>query len=282
MEIKAIALDMDGTLLDPSGSIDDKLLSLLSNLRKQGIKIFVATGRTQKEIADVLPSHVKLDGYVTANGMGAYTDSKPLAQHALHKQLLQQVLSEAREAKLYYEVHPLQESRFALELDKEYFTNEVIHTMAPETLLTNEFNSRTAAIDKKIQWVQELNFQDIVKVYFFSMSPKKINDWKARLNTFKQERDFSMSSSSLHNVEIMVSNVSKATGIELLLKEYGLIKDNLLVVGDGENDIPMFQLAAHAVAMKNAEENVKSEANEITSLTYEQNGLFYYLLSRFD
>ncbi|WP_084710654.1 Cof-type HAD-IIB family hydrolase [Ornithinibacillus californiensis] len=276
MNVKAIALDMDGTLLNPNGLVEESLIHHLQHLREKGIKIFIATGRTQKEIDDVFPSHIHLDGYVTANGMGIYTKKKQLAQFSLEEHLLRKVIAEAREEKIYYEVHPVEESRFALTEDKDYFISELEKTI-PRTLLENELNSRTEALRQNINWVNHLSYENIVKVYFFSVDTTKINDWKNRLLELKQETDFSMSSSSLHNVEIMVSGVTKGTGIQLLLDEYRISKESLLVVGDSENDLPMFELAGHAVAMKNAEDNVKEQADEVTTFTYEKNGLYHYL-----
>ncbi|MBU8790538.1 HAD family hydrolase [Oceanobacillus caeni] len=280
MDIKAIALDMDGTLLNPIGLIDEKLIHQLEKLQQRGIKIFIATGRTQKEIVDVLPSHVNMDGYVSANGMGAYTKEKKLSQHSLDETLLQKVISEAREENIYYEVHPLKGPRLALTEDKPYFVAE-LEKYIPETLLENELNSRKKAIREHINWVNKLKYEHIVKVYFFSVDTEKINTWKKHLENLKKEITFTTSCSSLHNVEMMVSGVSKGTGIKLLLEESGINKENLLVVGDGENDLPMFELAGHAVAMKNAEKNVQAQADTVTDFGYEQNGLYHYLKQKF-
>ncbi|GAB3790581.1 HAD family hydrolase [Virgibacillus kimchii] len=280
MDVKAIALDMDGTLLDPHGIIDEKLIHLLNNLQQRGIKIFIATGRTQKEITDVFPSHLKPDGYIAANGMGAYTGQKQLAQFSLEEPLLKKVIAAARAENIYYEVHPLEGSRYALAEDKDYFTGELQKEM-PKTLLENELYSRRNAIGEKIDWVNELTYNNVVKVYFFSADTGKINAWKKQLEDLKRETAFTTSSSSLHNVEIMVSGVSKGTGIKLLLEEYGISKDNLLVVGDGENDLSMFEIAGHAVAMKNAEESIQAQANEVTEYSYEHHGLYHYLNKTF-
>lgn len=276
MDIKAIALDMDGTLLDSNGEVSADLINEINRLQMNGLKVFIATGRTQKEISDVLPSNIRPDGYVTANGMGVYTEKKRLTQYSLDEYLLHIVVREARASNIYYEVHPLEGSRIALKTDKEYFFNELDKAI-PETLLENEWNSRKAALKNKINWVHNLEMKQIVKVYFFSMDTKKINDWKQRLDELKKEIDFTTASSSLHNVEIMVSNVSKGTGVQLLLEEYGIPNENLMVIGDGENDLPMFRIAGYAVAMKNAEKNVQAQANEVTNFTYEQSGLYHYL-----
>lgn len=76
-------------------------------------------------------------------------------------------------------------------------------------------------------------------------------------------------------MEIVVRNISKRTGIELLLKEYGLSASELLAVGDGENDIPMFKLAAHAVAMKMLKRLFKSMRMKLRKLLMMKMGCIF-------
>lgn len=72
VDIKTIVLDMDGTLLKQNGMVEENVIIKLKVLREQGMKIFVTTDRTQKELTDILPVHLDLNGYVTANGMVFY------------------------------------------------------------------------------------------------------------------------------------------------------------------------------------------------------------------
>ena len=46
MSIKAIFMDMDGTVLTSEHKVSDKLKNKLNELEEKGIKIFVATGRS--------------------------------------------------------------------------------------------------------------------------------------------------------------------------------------------------------------------------------------------
>ncbi|TMN21665.1 HAD family hydrolase [Lentibacillus cibarius] len=276
MHTKAIALDMDGTFLDAYNTVDSKLIQLIGDLRAKDYHIFLATGRTITEIYDVVPNDFKVDGIVTANGMISYKGNTKIAQHTLDSALINKAVAHARANNIYYEIHPAEGKRFAVKKDFPTFTAELNKEKA-ETLSANEYHSRINALEKEITWVEEITYEDIIKVYFFSMDAGIINEWKNYLNQLKQEKPFTTSSSSLHNVEIMVDNVSKATGIQLLLDEYNISPNELMAVGDAENDLPMFDLAAHAVAMKNAHENIKAVADEVTEYTHNENGLYHYL-----
>lgn len=73
-------------------------------------------------------------------------------------------------------------------------------------------------------------------------------------------------------IEIMPKNVDKATSIERLLPHIGVSRDNVVVCGDGYNDISMIQFAGIGVAMGNAQDKVKESADIITD-TNDNDGL---------
>src|SRR5699024_9354548 len=128
-----------------------------------------------------------------------------------------------------------------------------------------------------ISWVERLDYSNIVKIYFFSMNYEKMNKWKQILEDVKQHKPLTTSSSSLHNVEIMKEGVNKATGLEVLLEQLKLSEEELMAVGDGENDLPMFELCSYSVAMRNAPDIVKKRADTVTEEPYDNHGLYKYL-----
>lgn len=117
--------------------------------------------------------------------MSCYTNKKAITQHTLQADLLKDIVARAREKKLYYEIHPVIENRFALVEDRSYLEAEVNKTQ-PDTLLNNEYQARKDAIRENINWVKNLTFKDIIKVYFFSMNPESIDDWKNTLYQIKE------------------------------------------------------------------------------------------------
>ncbi|MGA8944015.1 MAG: HAD family hydrolase [Thermoactinomyces sp.] len=278
--IKAVALDLDGTMLDQDGSVNSKLTDILSKMQHKDIKIFVATGRTHSEVTDVIPADLHPDGIVSSNGAGCYAREKKIVLHTLQPGIVEKVVSAARQQGLYYEIHSTRGFRYALADDQRRMENELVRPL-PDTLQINEYKSRKKALAGKIQWVDRIVAEDVVKIYFFSRDCEKIKIWKNELNRMRQKMDFSISSSSRHNAEIAVNNVSKATGLRLLLKEYGLTPSQLMAVGDSENDLPMFELAGCAVAMKNAMNFVQNQADVVTRYPYYQDGLYHFLLEKF-
>jgi HAD superfamily hydrolase (TIGR01484 family) len=66
-------------------------------------------------------------------------------------------------------------------------------------------------------------------------------------------------------IDITAAGVSKATGAALVAEDLGVDAADVVVVGDGHNDLAMFGWAGHAVAMGQAPDDVKAAADEVTA-----------------
>ena len=280
MTYQTIILDMDGTLLNESNRVSDRVINYLTELRQSGKFVFIATGRTLNEVREVLPDDLEVDGVVTANGMSVFINQEQIVEHALPPILVQELVEKASARGIYYEVHPNEGKRFTLKQDKDNMF-EHIEDPKPDTVEENEWFSRKMAVKEQIEWQDHLNPENISKIYFFSKNMKLIEEWKNELDHVKKKVAFTSISSTEHNVEVMVANVSKATGIQNLLDKFALGKDEIIAIGDGENDLPMFKLASHSVAMKNASDVVKNQVDDVTDYSYKEDGLYHFLKKTF-
>ncbi|MES1039784.1 HAD family hydrolase [Peribacillus simplex] len=280
MTNKAIVLDLDGTTLNERNTVNETLEQYIGELRKSGKLIFIATGRTLEEVRDVLPAGMEADGMVTANGMSVFIGKKQIVEHALSMELVGELVAKAGAEEIFYEVHPNDGTRMALLKDKDYMVKQGLMPK-PETVDENEWLSRQDAVEDKIRWSEQLDISSVAKIYFFSNEMNTIRKWKAELGKIKQYNAFTTASSTHHNVEVTVEGITKATGVQLLLKHFQLAPENILAVGDGENDLPLFKLAGHCVAMKNATDLVKEQADEVTEYSYREDGLYRFLKAKF-
>ena len=67
---------------------------------------------------------------------------------------------------------------------------------------------------------------------------------------------------------MLPAGVNKASGVWAALRELGVSRHNLVAIGDGENDLALFEFAEHAVAVQNADRLVKRVANRVTQGAY--------------
>ena len=86
---------------------------------------------------------------------------------------------------------------------------------------------------------------------------------KDRMGVFRSEPYF---------LELVPKGIDKAQSLAVLLKEIGMTKEEMIAVGDGFNDLSMIQYAGLGVAMANAQEIVRQNADYIT-LSNEEDGV---------
>ncbi|WP_062046642.1 HAD family hydrolase [Bacillus sp. JCM 19034] len=277
---RAIVLDMDGTLLNNQNEICEPIKGVIEEIRQQGVYVFIATGRTMKEAQGVMPNDFKVDGFVTANGMSVSIGDEVLVEHALPEKVVRAVIDGAKKVNVYYEVHPIKGSRYLLKDDYQMVKNHLVEPK-PHTVDENEWLYLHDDFDKEIHWVEELIYSNVTKMYFFSRDRKQIDEWKKELASLQSTYEFSMFSSTAHNVEVTVANLSKATGVKKLLEHMEILPNEVMAVGDGENDLPLFNYIGYPVAMKNGTPIVRSAAKEVTRFTNEDDGLYHFLKDSF-
>ncbi|MRH44222.1 Cof-type HAD-IIB family hydrolase [Aquibacillus halophilus] len=271
---------MDGTILNHYNQVTQNTKQVIDDLRDMGILVFIATGRSFGEIAPLVPAGFKVDGIISSNGMMAQIDDDILIKHTLPIDLVKMIIDKARENKVYYELFPIEGDRISLKEDKAILEAEILEPK-PDSVGINEWLSRKEAIEKEIKWEDALEIDNFSKFYFFSRSKEHINEWKNELEQLKKEIDFTTSISSEHNVEVMVANVNKGTGIKRILEEFGISEEETLVIGDSNNDLPMFKIAGYSVAMQNASDQIKQAVDEVTEFSCDEDGVCRYLKNKF-
>ncbi|MET1248721.1 Cof-type HAD-IIB family hydrolase [Sporolactobacillus sp. STCC-11] len=279
MRIQTIMLDLDGTTLTPNNQVTPELNDYLKKLSARGKRVFVVTGRSEVDALNVLPNDFPLEGMVAANGMTVFAGAEKIYQSTLSKPLVQLLIQRSEEQKFYYQLHPIGGRRTILSRDRGYVTDQ-INGERPESVAVNEWFSRRQAVLEDMVWKDSLSdkeLEQIVKIYFFNDDVRKMDAWKTGLQELQDEFEFDYFSSSHNNVELVGKDISKASGIQRLLDHYHLSPDEALAVGDGENDLPMFGIAGHSAAMKNAPDHVKAKADWVTDAPYFDNGLYKFL-----
>ena len=78
--------------------------------------------------------------------------------------------------------------------------------------------------------------------------------------------------------DLVNANNSKASGIESILRHFGIKKEECIAFGDGGNDIEMLEYCGIGVAMGNADDSVKAHADYVTT-SVDEEGIEHALLS---
>ncbi|CAD2072083.1 Cof-type HAD-IIB family hydrolase [Phocicoccus pinnipedialis] len=273
--MKAIAIDLDGTALTHGGVFSSHLNDVLNKLHDRGLKIIIATGRSMKSLGTKIPDTLKVDGYVAASGVRVQTPEAILESHVFSEDTAHYILNLARKHKMYYEINTETDGPFTFKQDREYILKDLLSDPG-ESVYGYELIGIERTLKSKKQWVEHVDMAKTIKFYFFSMDAEKISNFYNVLDKNKDEK-YALYQTAPHNSETMVSGVDKGTGLETLLDHLGISFDDLHVFGDSMNDTPMFLRAGKKTAMKNATDELKSIADDVTQFSCDDDGLAKYL-----
>ncbi|MBG9451383.1 hydrolase Cof [Cytobacillus firmus] len=252
MNIRAVFIDMDGTLLKASNNISRRNMEAIYRLIDQGVMVFLATGRHYEVTA---PYHKEI---------GLQTPMICLNGAAIHE-------AETGRATQIKTVQ-LNEERFH-HLTAESPCNVMIHTAAglycKETNEEIDYWTQVGQIPP--QYIGDLRlatYQDVLKysVRTGSPSPELSALFKTEAGVIDWNDGF----------ELVAPDVSKWAAIKSLLNELGISPNEVTAIGDGPNDIDMLRHAGTGVAMGNAGDKVKAAADFVTG-HHENDGLAEYI-----
>ena len=254
MEIKVIATDMDGTLLDPRGQLDLlRLEKILDQLDQRGVRFVIATGNEIHRMRQLLEHLADRVVLVVANGARIFENNELLQAQTWDDDMVDKALAhfKGRECQDQFVVTAMnggfvKKGTVFTELDK-FMTPEMIEKLYQRMNFVDEFDSSLFGGVLKMSMVVGEERSDSVL--------QEINDlFDGRVRAV---------SSGYGCIDILQDGIHKAWGLEELLKRWNLKPEQIMAFGDSENDIEMLELAGISYAMENAEDAVKEVATKI-------------------
>ena len=263
MEIRLIAADMDGTLLNDEKQIPEENLRALRACAERGIEIVPATGRTVRGLPDEIRNLPGVHYAILTNG-AQVLDLKTNAiidSCRIPVSLAEKVMMMARTSPydIMYDVYI-----GGIGYTMPEFYDGVYRFVSSEGLAELVRRTRDTVPDN-IAYLRERG-QDAEKInlFFTDMEARK----KMRSELMKIP-GILVSSSIPNNLEINAAGADKGGALLRLASRLGIAGEATMGFGDGENDLSMIRMAGIGVAMKNGEESVKAAADYITETNNE-------------
>ena len=242
--IKAAFFDIDGTLVSLKTKVyPQSAADAISALRKNGIKCFVATGRSKFEIAEEhLLDGIQFDGYLTNNGQDAYdAEGHLLCGTPIHPDDAKAVLQWAEENGHACWMVSAEESLLSHIDDNVLCAMEAIHTVPPKC------GDLHAMLQKPIYKIV-LFLRREEMAHPLSLAPhSRMTQW------------FDC------GCDIISKTGGKRSAMLDILDRCGFTAKECIAFGDSENDIEMLRAAGIGVAMDNGTEEAKLAADYITT-----------------
>lgn len=250
---KLVSLDMDNTTLDHNHMISKKTKETLEKAHKKGVKIIMNTGRTHNESEKYLEYLDFIDYSVTSNGSVVYEKSRDR----------------------FYRVNELKTEyiKQAQRICRKY-KEKIIFLVADETRCYMEkiyTSSKAMDIYNEIIGIELMEVEDLVDFFESRFAGKSVIMGERKiLETVKSEledifgEDIQLRYSLEYALEILNPEMDKSEGLKLIMKLCGIKKEEVIAIGDGENDIGMLKQAALGIAVANACEPLKKIADYVT------------------
>lgn len=265
MGYKMICIDMDGTLLGKGRKISKENKEVIEKVHKKGIEIVVTTGRIYNNAAYY--SHLLgVDSPVIAAN-GAIVREK-----CTNKIIYENPIKNKECIKLVEMLYKMNFYFHFYTLDGIYCSDALTKTLT-KVYMTKQIGYDNLKINYQViknidEWKKffEKTNGKITKCIAFSLKPDKIKSLKKELNKIEDLVYFGAGSRS---VEINNKGVSKGNAVKALADYYGIKREEIVCIGDNENDISMIEYAGLGVAMGNAIKEVKTLADYITDTNKE-------------
>ena len=269
--MKLIFLDADGTLFHHEGYIPESAIQACKQAQQRGHKIILCTGRQRIEIfGDMLK--IKYDAIIAGSGAMIECEGKIIEENAFSKEESQ------------YLANYLEKNHIPADYETSkgiYATKDTIDLM--ESMVEEQTKNKTKEEKEKyalnvlyhqtnlVKEPSSLLFNKISVIDNHKTPFKKIyNDLHTKFDVIPA----TFAPLGKESCEIGSYLITKATGMESVIQYFHADIQDTIAIGDGHNDLKMFEKANYSIAMGNACNEVKEKADVVTS-SLEQNGIYH-------
>ncbi len=256
-DYKMLVMDMDYTLLSKEKTVSQRNKEAIKKAKDKGVIVAVATGRLYTSAiyyAKLLEIETPV---IASNGaiIREHHTNRTLYQNLLTHDAALRMIQLCKEAGLYCHI----------------YTADTIYT---EKLINisyrySEWNNALMEQDRiniqvvpKLEELIRMEEGNILKAVVMDDDKDKI---KFVRNEILKTNIVSVSQSLKDNIEVMNKGVSKGNAVKMLAEIYGINREEIIAIGDNENDISMIEYAGLGIAMENGVEEAKAAAKYITA-----------------
>lgn len=262
MAIKLIAIDIDGTLVNHQNIITPEVKTSVMKAREKGVRVVLATGRPYIGLLHFL-QELELqqqDEYcITYNGAWVQQTDKGDCIAEVSLSFDDYVWTEQLSRKLNVHFQALTGS--ALYTANKNISRYTVH----EVSLTG--------IPLRYRRVEEMDRSLIFPKVMMVDSPE-ILDRAILLIPPEAFHKYTIVKSAPFYLEILNKSANKGAGLKILADRLGLSREEVMAIGDQQNDVEMLEFAGIGVAMGNAIDKVKAVSQFVTK-TNSENGVAY-------
>ncbi len=266
MDIKLIALDMDGTTLQNDYlSISSRTRSVLEKAIAKGIHVVPSTGRILEQLPESVVSIPGINYAVTSNGAAVtnLNTHEIISSNYLGAGSVKKIITTLTRRNLFCEVYYHGQSYselryFEMIRDKKGVSKDLL------AFIKSKAN--------KVENVFDFTMEHAAEIEKINIPLLNNNNFRVLWQKFSRIYGVTLTKAIANNIEVNHRSANKGDGLKQLCKTLDLQPENVMAIGDSDNDLRMLEFAGMSVAMGNASEDVKAIAKHIT-LPYFEDGV---------
>lgn len=243
-DLRLVAADLDGTLLDADGRVPDRLWPLLNVMRERGIAFVPASGRQYATLRKTFERDANEMAFIAENGTYVVYKGREVSSTTIHSRFVLAVLDGMHTASasgVDLGVVLCGKRTAFVERDDEPFLAEV----------------RKYYLEHKVVADLREHVDEIIKIAVYDFGDAEESVAPA-LAGFRDTHQVVVSGA--HWVDVMANGVNKGTALAALQKTLGVTVEQTAAFGDYLNDVELLQAAGFSYAMENAHADVKAIA----------------------
>lgn len=261
MRYRLIAIDLDGTLLNEEKMVSPANAAALGRAAAAGVKVMISSGRIFPEAELSVRGLDSVSLISACNGADIFDMAarKEKGARPFSPEALAGIVAILRDSPLFYSL----------------YTHD---TVIIEKGIPARFTCYKAYIEGRFAhsvFVDDIRDPGPVAacgVYkIYAMSPDERETARVRA-VIEGRVEADISSSYPNNIEITAKGVNKGSALAAVEREYGIRREEMIALGDSENDLPMLGYAGLPIAMGNAEPCVLKAARAVT-LSNDEDGV---------
>lgn len=257
MKYKLVCIDLDGTLLNSSKGISRENKKAINCLKENDIKVVISTGRMFNDAA-YFEKVLKLNYPIIASNGAIIKDAHGdcIYKSPIEKDIAKKLISILKKYHVKFNIHT-ENNIYCSSLLSKYGLNLYMI----KQLRFNGIKVKTFHINEDKAWNDFIDSHDVLKCIVYSHNKSNMKKVVEVLNDLEGINIFKAGNRGL---EVNSCNASKGIGVNKVMEFYGFKKEEVVCIGDSENDISMMKEVGFPIAMGNAIEKVKKEAKYIT------------------
>ena len=272
-----LATDLDGTLFYPKKRlrmIQKKNIAFLRRVHEEGGRVVLVSSRSEQFLAKVVGKLGFPVDYIGTDGTMVYADGQKIRDCYFEPQNIKDLVNDLRSS---YDP-PL------------FIASSAEHPLIINRTQVSHMTNFMYVLYQMVQGVYREPWIRSDHVFFKEIATGKVNKLMVLIGLTKKKRQRSYQiTKELQRkypdfefvwldqfIEITPKGCSKASGLEFYLDYLGLNHDNVVVVGDSGNDVPMLDaFPGHSYAMAHAPKQVKEHATGVVKRVYELEPMLY-------